>query len=131
MYRLFCYVREDDCNRAFEVKIGREESVAALRKAIKEKKKPEFDHIPADSLVLWDVKIPLDENLKEAVDKLGLVDKKSLAPFITLSNVVPHQPIDGHLHIVVDRPPPGELYLLAALKYFHEFHSHQPVLFPS
>jgi Crinkler effector protein N-terminal domain len=37
MLRLFCYVRGDLYNRVFEVKIGKEESVAAHKENIKEK----------------------------------------------------------------------------------------------
>jgi hypothetical protein len=37
----------------FPVEIDREKSVGALKKAIKEEKRPIFDHIPADHLDLW------------------------------------------------------------------------------
>jgi hypothetical protein len=50
--KLLCYVKGKHYNHAFEVKIGNEESVAALKKAIKEEKRLDFDHITANSLVL-------------------------------------------------------------------------------
>jgi Crinkler effector protein N-terminal domain len=53
MLRLFCYVRGDLYNRAFEVKIGKEESVAALKENIKEKAGQTFCDIDEKSLVLW------------------------------------------------------------------------------
>ena len=100
--QLFCYLKGDHYKRAFRVTIGMEESVDDLKEVIKERMKPSFDHIPANSLVLWNVKIPLDKHLKEAVDKLGLVGEESLSPSIKLLNVIPHQPADGHIHIVVN-----------------------------
>jgi hypothetical protein len=60
MLNLLCYVRGDDYKNAFRVTIGMEEWVADLKEAIKEKKRPYFDHIPADSLVLWKVSVPYD-----------------------------------------------------------------------
>jgi Crinkler effector protein N-terminal domain len=77
--QLFCYMCSNDYRHAFEVKIGMEESVVAVRKAIKENES-QFRDIDADSLVLWSVKIPSGENLKEIVDKLGLADENSLSP---------------------------------------------------
>jgi hypothetical protein len=119
--KLFCYVRSDDYKHAFEVKIGMEESVAALKKAIKEEKSHMFRSVDADSLVLWNVNISCDEHLKEAVDKRGLVDGQSLSPFTGLSKVFPHQPEDGHLHIVVKAPPPGEYELLSVTTILMSF----------
>ena len=47
-----CYLHRDHPDHVFEVKILKDKSVAALKDAIKEKKRPNFDHLPADSLVL-------------------------------------------------------------------------------
>ncbi len=52
---LNCWVLSDHPDRVFPVKIAPEESVGALRKAIKEEKRPVFDDIPADRLDLWKV----------------------------------------------------------------------------
>jgi hypothetical protein len=53
--KLNCIVLGDDPSHAFEIKIAPTESVSALREVIKDKKKPHFDHVPADSLKLWKV----------------------------------------------------------------------------
>jgi hypothetical protein len=45
----------EDINRIFPVMIEATKSVAILKDEIKKKKKPEFDHVPADSLILWKV----------------------------------------------------------------------------
>jgi hypothetical protein len=52
---LNCWVLSDDLDRMFPVKIAPEESVGALKKAIKEEKRPAFDDMPADRLDLWKV----------------------------------------------------------------------------
>ncbi|KAM6494873.1 hypothetical protein JOM56_009496 [Amanita muscaria] len=103
--QLFCYVRDDDSKQAFLLEIKENAVVSTLRKSIKEEKRPKFDHIPADSLVLWNVHTPLDEHLKETVDKLGLIDENSLSPGIRMSEIFPEQPEDGRIHIVVKNFP--------------------------
>lgn len=45
----------DDPDYAFEVKIAPTESVSALQNAIKDAKKPEFDHVAANHLKVWQV----------------------------------------------------------------------------
>jgi hypothetical protein len=42
MFRLFCYVRDDNYKQAFPVKIEEDEDVAALKNAIKEEKGKTF-----------------------------------------------------------------------------------------
>ena len=48
----------------FQVTLGRTKSIADLKEGIREKKKPAFDHVPADTLVLWKVSVRVDSNLK-------------------------------------------------------------------
>jgi hypothetical protein len=52
---LFCWVQGDSHDQAFSLKIAETETVSALKEAIKEKKKPEFDRVVASSLKLWKV----------------------------------------------------------------------------
>ena len=101
--QLFCYVRDDDYKHAFEVKIRMNDSVASLKQCIKEVAGQTFRDVDANTLVLWNENIPLDEHLKEAVHKLGLVDKKSLSPATRMSELFPKQPEEGLIHIVVKR----------------------------
>ena len=56
----------EDSTRIFHVEIDSDNNVVGL--AIKEKK-PLFDHITADSLDVWSVSIPIDEDA-------NLVDKR-------------------------------------------------------
>jgi hypothetical protein len=95
----------------FPVKISPTETIGFLKDAIKEKKQPAFDHVPADTLVLWQVSIPVDDNLE---DSLGnLVDDTALSPVEALSEVFPASPIRKHLHIVVKPPLAGEFQRLS------------------
>jgi hypothetical protein len=55
---LNCWVLGDDPDHVFTVKITGTENVSALKEEIKNKKRPVFDHIPADSLKLWKVGDP-------------------------------------------------------------------------
>ena len=130
MFKLLCYVHGDDYQQAFEVKIGEEETIAALKKAIKEEKSPDFDHIPADSIVVWNALILFNRDLKEKVEALNLVDDDSLQPPEILSDLFPSRLEKMTVHIIVDRPPPGELYLPVVLMYPYDLCSYTPVLFP-
>src|ERR1700692_556695 len=87
--KLICHVKGEPYKHTFEVKIGEEETVAALKKAIKEEKSPDFDHIPAGSLVLWNAPVRFNRNLKEKVEALNLVDDDSLEPPEILSDLFP------------------------------------------
>ena len=52
---LFCWVQGDDPRHVFPLEIAETKTVGALKEAIKEKKKPAFDHVVADTLNLWRV----------------------------------------------------------------------------
>ena len=48
-------VLSDDPSLVFTVEIARTKNISAIRKAIKDERKPAFDHVPADTLNLWKV----------------------------------------------------------------------------
>jgi hypothetical protein len=54
----------------FPVEIAGKKTVGALRKAIKVEKQPAFDYIPTDTLALWKVLIPVDDNLEDTLRNL-------------------------------------------------------------
>ena len=58
----FGLVYGEPSRRAFPVKIERGESVGVLKKLVKEEKKPMLDHLPADTLDLWKVNIPVADD---------------------------------------------------------------------
>src|SRR5258705_41801 len=105
---LNCLVLDDDASHIFPIEIAERKTVGALKDVIKVKKRPAFDHVPADTLILWKVSIPVNRNLTENLSKLDFIDENSLLPVKKLSKIFSDQPEDEHLHIVV-RVPPGEL----------------------
>jgi Crinkler effector protein N-terminal domain len=80
MFKVLCYVRDDDYRHVFEIKIGMEESVATLKEAIKEETSKTFRDVDAKSLVLWKASVLFDRNLKEIVEALNPVDDDALQP---------------------------------------------------
>ena len=111
-------------NHIFIVEIAATKSVGALKDAIKEKKRPAFDYVPADTLVLWNASVPIKRNLKETIEVLNLVDEDALQPPDILLDVFPSGPqiqllllvhklseifskplIKEHVHIIVKPPP--------------------------
>ena len=104
--RLNCWVLGEDSTRIFPVEVDRDENVGGLKKAIKEEKKQAFDHIDADSLDVWNVSIPIDEdtNLQAQVKGMRLHEKKSLWPLKGLLRIF--RDLDQEaLHVVVKSPP--------------------------
>jgi hypothetical protein len=101
-------VLNDDTSHIFPIEIGGNKTVGALRKAIKDEKRPAFDHVPADTLVLWKFSIPVSQNLADNLSKFDFVDEGSLLPMEELSEAFSDSPGRKCLHIVV-RVPPGEL----------------------
>jgi hypothetical protein len=92
----------EDSTRIFSVEIDGDKNVAGLKEAIKEKKKSAFDHIDADSLDVWNVSIPIDEdpNLEAQVKNMGLHEKNSLLPVKPLSGIFQNV-VQQHLHVIV------------------------------
>lgn len=106
MLTLFCYVRDDTFTQTLRVEIDKAKSVSDLRKAIKEEKRPKFDDIPADLLVLG--------RLLFTVIKTS---KKSRHPILSMATVciLLRSSLKISLiwkkrvHVIVDRQHSGEL----------------------
>lgn len=105
---LNCLVLGESSNHIFPVKIAATESVGSLREAIKEKKHPAFDHIPADTLNLWKVS-EVTLNLEKPLQKDNFSVKESLSPLEKLSKVFSNTLAEGRLHIVVGGAEYGKL----------------------
>jgi len=106
---LNCLVLGHDTSRIFPIEIAERKTVGALKDAIKDKKRPALDHVPADTLLLWKVSIPVSRNLADNLSKFDFVDEGSLLPTEELSEVFSDSPGRKCLHIVVRAPPAGEL----------------------
>jgi len=114
---LNCLVLGADISSIFPVKIANTESVGTFKELIKDKKRPAFDHVPADTLKLFKVSFPVDDDLDATL--------KRFRPEHDPQNGVHHlsvpvkrlrgvfgDPIDEHLHVIVLPPPAGECQLL-------------------
>jgi hypothetical protein len=77
-----------------------------LKHAIKEGKKPAFDHITADSLDIWKVSIPVDGDTNLNAQVEDLFETKPLSPVEQLSDVF-RDVVKRYLHVIV-RGPTGE-----------------------
>ena len=106
-----CLAHGEPRSHIFPVEIASTKTVGALKDAIKEKKQPAFDHVPANTLVLWKVSFPVDESLDGNLT--NFLDEESLSPVHGLSKVFSDMPKEEYLHIVVKGPSieaiePGE-----------------------
>ena len=68
--QLNCLVLGESLFRIFQVKIAAMKTIGALRKAIEEEKRPSFDHLPPDILVIWKVSVPADERTSTSLTSL-------------------------------------------------------------
>jgi hypothetical protein len=105
---LNCWVTGEPPERVFSVKIEATEKVLALKEAIKEKKKPAYDHIPPDTLDIWNVSVSDVHTLIEQPSNVNFADDPPLPAMERLSNIFSGVPEEGHLHIVVKSPIIGK-----------------------
>ena len=91
-------VSGDNADHIFTIKIANTKNVSALKKAIKAEKQPAFDHVPANTLVLWKVSCPVDDGLGENLRNLA--GENLLLPLDKLSKVFSNVD-ETVLHIVV------------------------------
>ena len=87
---------------AFEVQIGRDESISALKKLIKAEKAPHFDYFPADNLRLWQVEIPVDRNV--LIQGQPLQDDDQLKATDYIDEYWTDPPKRRHIHVIVKLP---------------------------
>ena len=106
--KIYCYVRGDIPVNTFTLDIDAHESVYQLKKAIKERKRPRFDDIPAAKLILWKVSLPINRDLKNGVKALNLLEDDSLNSHEILSDIFPDLE-KICVHVLIDRPRSGEL----------------------
>ena len=113
---LACLVEKDDpYGNCFDVEINKMRAICVLKDLIKDKRKPRFDHLPANELRLWKVNVSLvksNENNKlevlvkreTAVIKEKLEGEKLLA-LKDVQDYFGDQPHKNHIHIIIECPP--------------------------
>jgi hypothetical protein len=100
---LNCWVKGDELGHVFPVKIARIESVGELRNKIKEEKRPQFDDIPADHLVLYTVSVCLNDLATQSPEP-DLTAMTRLSQSDKLTKVFPEVPDREYQYIIVQRP---------------------------
>ncbi|KAF9079500.1 hypothetical protein BGX23_003894 [Mortierella sp. AD031] len=95
---------------SFPVEIDPTKTIGDLKDAIKAKKTPRFDDVAADELILWRVSIPLVPKKDRKDLSLGdILSKEELDETDDLSDVFLDKPPKKTIHIIGQRPPPGDL----------------------
>jgi hypothetical protein len=110
---LFCLV--DGQSTSFPVEISSDKAVGQLKDAIKTKKPNDLRDVDADKLTLWRVDIPDEEKsftMNEDKKNVESADgsKHSVEPLAPASKAIGRffqQPAAEHIHVFVQRPPPG------------------------
>ncbi|KAG0365754.1 hypothetical protein BGX24_003978 [Mortierella sp. AD032] len=106
---LFCLVDGDSV--PFSVDIDASKTVDHLKNLLKTALTPQFDDLPAKDLTLWRVSIPLAPKKDRKDISLGDVPlKEELDETDDLSDVFPDKLPKKTIHIIVQRPPPGDLH---------------------
>jgi hypothetical protein len=123
--KINCLVQGDNPRSAFTVGIANTENVSALKQAIRKGKEPAFDHVPADTLVLWKVSIPTDSLVNQDPRIRDLDKDHSLLPTNRLSKVFSDALQEEHIHVVVRAPNHGEpeFFVLAARQALSRLHT--------
>ena len=115
LLNLFCLVDGEGTSNAFFVKVASADTVGDLKKLIKTEKAPRFDDVAADELTLWRVSIPDNNDYDEIPVVLDNVikDQKELRATRKLSDVWKDKPPKETIHVIIQRPPPGNPALLS------------------
>ncbi|KAG1786726.1 hypothetical protein EV424DRAFT_1551360 [Suillus variegatus] len=90
--KLNCIVLGHNPRQIFPVDIELTKTVGHLREVIKDKKKPEFDHVATDRLELWKVDLPVNEMIEHNLNNLTLDPTKSLSPVDEMVEISPNAP---------------------------------------
>jgi hypothetical protein len=109
---LNCLVLGDDPSHVFTIEIVDSKNVSALKKAIKDEKKHAFQHVDADTLNIFRVSFPEDDDLDATLKSFRPEHDPengvhSLSKSMKRLKGVFGGPIDEHLHVIV-LPPAGE-----------------------
>ena len=119
---LFCLVDGEPTFNAFPVGIEVSKTIGDLKELIKTKKSNQFSDVDADQLTLWRVSIPVVVANKHKPIALNEFESATeLDPTDDLSDVFEETPPKKTIHVIVQRPPPGNANALCSLSYLaHE-----------
>ncbi|KAF9370391.1 hypothetical protein BGX21_005573, partial [Mortierella sp. AD011] len=105
--KLFCILDGD--SSAFEVKLDADDSIAALKDAIKEKQSPLLDDIRASELLVHHVLIPSTPKRQITLNNLTANEREKKLeeledPTTEISEVFGTVPAKKTIHVIVQRP---------------------------
>ncbi|KAF9536712.1 hypothetical protein EC957_009923 [Mortierella hygrophila] len=108
---LFCLVDGEATTNAFPVEIESTKTIGDLKEVIMGKTTNRFRNVDPDQLTLWKVTIPITKENEDTPMLLEDVpsDKNRLGPATRLSKVFPEELPKETVHIIVQRPTPGNL----------------------
>ena len=99
MLVLNCLVLGETQQHIFPVKIHPAETVDTLKKLIKKEKIPAFEHIVADTLMLWRVSMPYSD-----IALAELPDGEVLMPVKKLSEISSNHKVGENIDIIIKLP---------------------------
>ena len=102
---LNCFLRGDDPDRMFTVKISKTKNVSILKDLIKKEKAPHLDHVAASDLDLWKADFPINDLPTFSTDG------PELRPLALLLEVFPSEPDIRFIHVIVYVPVRSECYM--------------------
>lgn len=108
---LNCLVLGDDHSHIFTIEILGTKNISVLKEVIKDKKKPIFDHVPADALKLFKDSLPVDDDLDAKLTRFRPEDKgdrRRLSSAVERLRDAFGDATDNHLHVIVLPPPASE-----------------------
>jgi hypothetical protein len=112
--KLFCiiYPSVNSVKNPFSVLLANNETVIDLKNAIKLKASPSLNNYTASELTLYNVSIP-DDDSSSLAEKLAILqlEEGSKLNHATwdLSKFIKEEPLEEHIHIVVQVPSAGKL----------------------
>jgi hypothetical protein len=104
----------------FDINVTKNSSANDLKNSIKAALSPALNDIPAAFLTLWKVSIAAeDDSALRAFVPLNDEVKGVLLmkPFATLETIFATEPAQGHVHVIVQRPPRAT-YVWVALSHY-------------
>ena len=99
---LFCLVKGNTSEKAFSVKISRDEPISELKKVIKAENAQTFANVDAKDLKLWKVTIPGDQD--DQLRNLILQDSDELSAINDIGDYWTTSPPKKHIHVIVKLP---------------------------
>jgi hypothetical protein len=109
--KLCCVVEGESTTFRVKIDPSEVETIGELKGVIKEEKKPEFDDIAAYRLTLWQVSIPIPNDIEDRIPIVldRIIDKTLLSEEKDISEFFEATPLKKTIHIVIQRPLHGTL----------------------